>query len=142
MNKIAIWEFSFLIPFLPCFFQPNPGSVIHINKVLIIKMYSWYAFLNHFFSTKKWLFLKFEHSIRYYNNTTPKLRLSNRFFICLFLYNKRYYRVFIIIYRYSFTAFSSISISKCFPFLVNSSPSTCDTTKPDRESTTTRFALP
>lgn len=51
VREVTFGELAVLLPFLPDFFQPNPGSVVHVDKILIIKMNSRYAFLNHFFTT-------------------------------------------------------------------------------------------
>ena len=53
MGEITLRKLAVLVSWMPKLIKPNPGSVIHIDKVLVIKMYSWNAFLNHSNSPKK-----------------------------------------------------------------------------------------
>ena len=53
MGEITLRKLAVLVSWMPKLIKPNPGSVIHIDKVLIIEMYSRYAFLYHFITPKK-----------------------------------------------------------------------------------------
>lgn len=53
MGEITLRKLAVLVSWMPKLIKPNPGSVIHIDKVLIIEMYSRYAFLYHYITPKK-----------------------------------------------------------------------------------------